>query len=108
MAKRRFIIEMGMGNDLHGQDYTKAASRAVQDALHGSSLEVLKTRPELRKDLTVKVTIGVQEPDKVDLGVIKSLLPVGEVSVSSVVGGLNVNEAVVAQVAIEAFLPQQG
>ncbi|WP_201722189.1 Lin0512 family protein, partial [Sulfitobacter sp. HI0023] len=25
MADQRFIIEMGSGNDLHGQDYTKAA-----------------------------------------------------------------------------------
>ncbi len=30
----RLILEMGMGNDLYGQDYTKAACRAVQDAIH--------------------------------------------------------------------------
>ena len=34
MALKRVILEMGMGNDLHGSDYTKAALRAVQDALH--------------------------------------------------------------------------
>ena len=33
MSDQRFIIEMGMGNDLHGQDYTKAAARAIEDAV---------------------------------------------------------------------------
>ncbi len=30
MPLKRFILEMGAGNDLHGGDYTKAALRAVQ------------------------------------------------------------------------------
>lgn len=107
MSLRRFIIEMGMGNDLHGQDYTKAASRAVKDALHGSSLAILKTRPELMDQLQVKVTIGVQAPKEVDVEAILGLLPVGQVTVAVVEGGLNVNEAIVAQAAIEAFLPEQ-
>ena len=29
---QRMIIEMGMGNDLHGMDYQKAARRAIEDA----------------------------------------------------------------------------
>ena len=33
MALNRAILEMGAGNDLHGGDYTKAAIRAVEDAL---------------------------------------------------------------------------
>ena len=36
MAKR-YITEMGMGTDVHGQD-TVAAERAVFDAIHHSSL----------------------------------------------------------------------
>ena len=39
MPKTRVILELGSGNDLHGSDYTKAALRAVQDALHHSSLD---------------------------------------------------------------------
>ena len=107
MSARRFVIEMGMGNDLHGKDYTKAASRAVKDAMHGSSLAILETRPELKDQLLVNVTIGVQEPDMVDADAVRRLLPVGQVSVAVVEGGLNVREAVVAQAAIEAFLPEQ-
>ena len=30
---KRIILEMGMGNDLYGEDYTKAACRAVEDAI---------------------------------------------------------------------------
>ena len=38
MTDQRFIIEMGMGNDQYGMDYTKAAARAIEDALRHSSL----------------------------------------------------------------------
>ena len=42
MPKTRVILELGSGNDLHGSDYTKAALRAVQDALHHSSLSFVR------------------------------------------------------------------
>ena len=38
MARVRCITEMGMGVDLHGRDATKAAKRAVSDAIRHSSL----------------------------------------------------------------------
>ena len=43
MTKKRVILEMGAGNDLHGGNYTKAACRAVDDALHHSSLTMIRT-----------------------------------------------------------------
>ena len=43
MALKRVILEMGTGNDLHGKDYTKAALRAVNDALHHSSMAFLRS-----------------------------------------------------------------
>jgi uncharacterized protein (TIGR02058 family) len=33
MARVRCITEMGMGVDVHGRDATKAAKRAVSDAI---------------------------------------------------------------------------
>jgi uncharacterized protein (TIGR02058 family) len=105
---QRFIIEMGMGNDLHGGDYTKAASRALQDALHGASLAIVKNVEGVRDDLVVKVTIGVQQPNKVDPDPLKSLFPIGQVTIHVQKGGLDVGDTVVAQAAIEAFLPFQG
>ena len=38
MQLKRYVTEMGMGIDVHGGDYTKAAKRAVSDAIRHSSL----------------------------------------------------------------------
>ncbi len=42
MARVRCITEMGMGVDVHGKDSTKAARRAVSDALRHSSLSFFR------------------------------------------------------------------
>jgi len=90
MALKRIILEMGTGNDLHGSDYTKAALRAVQDALHHSSLSVVRTLGLDPNSLKVEVTIGVQQPAKVDAAQVKASLPRGTVTVKVVKGGLDV------------------
>ena len=106
MALKRIILEMGAGNDLHGGDYTKAALRAVQDALHHSSLAFIRSLGLDSKKMQVEVTIGVQEPAKVDAAAVKASLPHGQVKVNVVKGGLNVPEgeghdmAVIASAAI--------
>lgn len=113
MKKKRIILEMGTGNDLYGNDYTKAAKRAVQDALHHSSITLFSKIGMDHKDMTVKVTIGVAQPDLVDCDVVASDLPRGVAEVTAVKGGLDVldEEAgtrhVVATAAIEAFVPDQ-
>ena len=33
MVLKRFLLQLGSGVDLHGRDYTKAAQRAVEDAI---------------------------------------------------------------------------
>ena len=90
MPKTRVILELGSGNDLHGSDYTKAALRAVQDALHHSSLSFVRTLKVDKTKLDVEVTIGVQRPEQVDLDKIKASLPLGNVTVKAVKGGLDV------------------
>jgi uncharacterized protein (TIGR02058 family) len=110
-AEKRLILEMGTGNDLYGGDYTKAACRAVHDALHHSSIVLFKSLGYDHRDMRVQVTIGVQEPDKVDLAVVAAELPRGRAEVTAVHGGLNVQDAeqqtthVIATAAVEAFLP---
>jgi uncharacterized protein (TIGR02058 family) len=114
MAAKRVILEMGTGNDLHGGDYTKAAIRAVQDAIHHSSLTLIRTLGLDSGKMQIEVTIGVQDPDKVDAAVVKGTLPHGEVSVRVVKGGLDVPDeesgdiAVIASaaVAVRLDLPQ--
>ena len=91
MAQKRVILELGTGNDLHGGDYTKAALRAVQDALHHSSLAMLRAlKVNPKTSMFVNVTIGVQQPDKVDHAAVKRAFPYGQVAVSVVKGGLDV------------------
>jgi uncharacterized protein (TIGR02058 family) len=90
MPQTRVILELGSGNDLHGSDYTKAALRAVQDALHHSSLSFVRTLQVDKTKLDVDVTIGVQRPDQVDLDKIRASLPLGNVTVRAVKGGLDV------------------
>src|SRR6478672_10578407 len=114
MTLKRVITEFGAGNDLHGGDYTKAAVRAVQDAIHHSSLTLIRTLGLDSRKMQVEVTIGVQYPEKVDAAVVKSTLPHGEVSVRVVKGGLDVPDeesgdiAVIASaaVAVRLDLPQ--
>lgn len=89
MTTKRVILEMGAGNDLHGLDYTKAAMRAVDDALHHSSLVMIRTLGVDKSKVLVDVTIGVQQPDQVDTEAVKKKLPVGQVTVNAVKGGLD-------------------
>ena len=108
---RRFIIEMGMGNDLHGQNYTKAAVRAVEDAIRHSSIPLFGALNIDHKEMRVQVTVGVQKPEAVDIEEVSAGLPRGNVSVSAVDGGLDIlnpdsgEVTVVATAAVEAFLP---
>jgi uncharacterized protein (TIGR02058 family) len=68
-TEHRIILETGTGNDLYGEDYTKAACRAVQDALHHSSITMFRSLGMDHARMRVQVTIAVQQPDKVDTAV---------------------------------------
>lgn len=110
MPLKRAICEMGSGNDLHGADYTKAACRGVQDALHHSSLTFMRALGRDIESMVVNVTVGVQQPQAVDCDRVKARLPHGQISVKAVHGGLDIDDqdsgdrAVIASVAIEVWL----
>jgi len=107
---KRIILEMGMGNDLYGEDYTKAACRAVEDAIRHSSLILFRSLGVDHTEMKVKVTIGVQQPGQVDSAIVAQKLPRGRAEVTVVKGGLNIVDvdnvtcSVVATAAVEAFL----
>ena len=90
MALRRCLLEMGMGVDLHGKDPTKAAQRAVRDALWHNSVgfpSVFGAGPD---SMHVEVTIGVPQPEAVDGEAVLNVLPYGQRRISVVRGGLEV------------------
>jgi uncharacterized protein (TIGR02058 family) len=66
MARVRCITEMGMGVDVHGRDATKAARRAVSDAIRHSSVGFFRLLGKTPHDMFVDVTIAVPNPDEVD------------------------------------------
>jgi len=110
MALTRIILEMGTGNDLYGEDYTKACRRAIQDALHHSSLSLFRSLGIDRDSMQVEVTLGVQHREHVDTQVLAKEIPFGTVTVNAEVGGLNVVDpeaqttTVIAAAAIAARL----
>ena len=94
MALVRCIMEMGMGVDVHGQDYTNSAKRAVFDALHHSSLGFQRLIGKTADDMRVDITIGSPQPSKVDTAAVVATLPHGTGYCKVVSGGLEIpNEA---------------
>ena len=93
-----------------GETDRSAALRAVQDALHHSSLSVVRTLGLDASKLHVEVTIGVQQPGRVDAAAVKASLPRGTVTVKVARGGLDVpaegvhDAIVIATAAIAARL----
>ncbi|MGJ4950303.1 Lin0512 family protein [Bradyrhizobium sp. HKCCYLS20291] len=90
MARVRCITEMGMGVDVHGRDATKAAKRAVSDAIRHSSLGFFRMVGKTPQDMLVDVTIGVPNPEAVDTAAVAKELPYGTVTVTAVRGGLEI------------------
>jgi len=90
MAEKRFIIELGTGVDVHGQDATKAASRAVKDAVSHSCLCGLLEIVQLRDpdEMRVEVLVAVPEPEHVRADEVLTMIPFGRKELRVVQGGL--------------------
>jgi len=84
------VLEFGMGVDVHGRDATKAACRAVSDAIRHSSLPLLQEVRERGGKMLVDVTVAVPDPGSVNIDTVRRELPHGEVTVHTVSGGLQV------------------
>ena len=91
---RRYLLEQGTGVDLHGRDETKAAQRAVKDAISHSSmiglgsLFKIDSFKELEEALMVDVTIAAPNPDTVDGEAVLATLPEGNRRINIIKGGM--------------------
>jgi uncharacterized protein (TIGR02058 family) len=91
MTLKRYVTEMGMGVDVHGSDYTRAAKRAVSDAIRHSSLNFFRALEKSPDDMRITVMIGAADPTRVDAAAVAAELPYGTVEVNVVAGGLDVD-----------------
>ena len=108
MVRKRLVVEMGMGVDIRGGDYTKAAVRALRDALWHNSLTVVPALGYPVEQMEVDIEIGVAAPDQVDTKKVAEVLPYGRANVKVVKGGLDVREddkhTIVANAAAVVYL----
>ncbi len=90
MARKRLIIEMGMGVDQHGQEPTVAASRAVRNAIAHNALPgvwevALLSNPN---EMIVEVQVAVPYPEKVRPEEVLAVLPFGRKTLTLESGGM--------------------
>ena len=90
MPLKRMVLEIGMGTDIRGGDDTKAAVRALRDALWHNSLNVAAALGLDTDSMRVEVTIGTPHPEKVDIAQVLAVLPHGTGTVTCVKGGLEI------------------
>ncbi len=79
-----------MGTDIRGADPTKAAIRALRDALWHNSLSVAPALGLSVEAMEVEVIIGVPHPERVDTEAVRAVLPHGGGTVRVVEGGLEI------------------
>lgn len=110
MSKRRMVLELGIGTDIRGTDPTKAAVRALRNALWRNSLGLTHALGLDSDAMEVQVTIGVPRPDEVDTHAVLAVLPHGTGTVDVKAGGLLIpnpmsgDATLLAHAAAEVFM----
>ena len=90
MAWKRVVLEIGMGTDIRGRDSTKAAVRALRDALWHNSFSGADALGLDVDSMRVEVTIGVPRPEEVATEAVLAVLPHGTGTVNVIEGGLEI------------------
>ncbi len=101
MPLKRFVIEMGMGVDQHGQNPTVAAARAVRNAIANNALPGIWEVAGLGhpNEMIVEVQIGVPYPDQVQLEEVLAVLPFGQKKLTVAEGGMVVQGRAIPELA---------
>ena len=87
---KRFVIEMGMGIDQHGQDPTVAAARAVRNAIAHNALPGIWEVAGLNHpdEMIIEVQVAVPYADQVRQDEVLAVLPFGQKSLTLQAGGM--------------------
>lgn len=89
MPLKKLVMQLGMGTDIQGESHTKAACRAVHNAIRQNVLTVADAFDQPRSAMVIDVVIGAQQPDAVDVQEVANMLPYGTVSVTVEHGGMD-------------------
>jgi uncharacterized protein (TIGR02058 family) len=87
---QKLLVEFGMGTSLRRGDYTQAAVRGVKDALWHNSINLAELFGFEKTDMKIRVDIGVQQPDAVDVAEVLKVFPYGQAEVHVCEGGLDI------------------
>lgn len=85
-----YAVQIGSGVDLHGQDMTKAACRAVEDAISNTCLSGVLTLSDTGEleEMIVDILIAVPKPDEVDSAKVLEVIPFGKKKIEVKKGGM--------------------
>ncbi len=90
MALQRYIIEIGTGIDMHGGNVTKAAQKAIKDAVSHSCLcglfDILNIKDPNQMHIHVKVACPY--PEELDNEEVLKAVPFGSTEMEVAWGGL--------------------
>ena len=75
--------------DVHGGDYTKAAKRAVSDAIRHSSINIIPHVGLNRDDMLIVVKLDAADPSAIDKQAGAAQSPYGSVTVEPETGSLD-------------------
>ncbi len=90
MTLKRMVLQMGQGTDIRGADSTKAAERAVRDALWRNNLQIADALGQPRDSMNIHVTIGAPRPETIDIDAVAAVFPYGKIEVRCEEGGLEI------------------
>jgi uncharacterized protein (TIGR02058 family) len=115
---KKFIIQIGMGVDQHGQDATNAAQKAIKNAISNNCLVGLTDICNLKNlnDFYVQVQIAVPYPEQINKTRLLKAIPFGNKEVIIEKGGMLIpgiqipelgdksNEMIVANAAVTVLV----
>ena len=98
--EKLLFIETGMGIDVHGQNVTKAATRAVHNAIHFNSMPGIKglLPGQDLNNMCVNVKLAIPaDRDSLDHEAVRKEIPYGTVTIEVMDGGMATSSGIVLE-----------